>query len=521
MTDVPAETPSSPGELHPHRLQRGVLTVPNGIALAAAAMAPVLAVVLNAPAAGPVAGAALPLSFLLAFVACLLVGNTVVQFARRLPSAGSFYTFNSRGLGPAAGFFTGWLFWIGYAVLAPGLFDAFGSFVQDYFVSTFHVDVPWWIFSLAALAIVFGLSARSIKASVRIDLTLLVLEVAIFLILAVAAITHAGSGNTAKVFLPSSGPSGVSGVGLGVVFGILSFIGFDAAATLGEETRNPRRNVPLAVAGALGAVGVFYVFVMYALAAGYQLNNPAKFAAFLKDPNPFVTLGHNVTPWLLQPIELAAIVGIFSCFLAIHNTTVRVMFSMGRDHILPTSIGRVHSRWYSPFRAIIAQSVFTVAVGLATGAWLGPGPTGAYGFTGAIGTVAIVIVYLASNVAHIRYFWKLGERRLFVHVVVPVLGVIALAYPLYSVSKPGQAYPYNYVPWVVLAWIVLGAALYAYYRAKSPVKIAALGNFLAEEDLPVGEQPESLLAARTPAAQHPTVAEEVAQHPELRDGDTR
>src|ERR1700739_430184 len=99
MTDVPVETPSSPGELHPHRLQRGVLTVPNGIALAAAALAPVLAVVRTPPAAGPVAGAALPLSFLLAFVACLLVGNTVIQFARKLPSAGSFYTFHSYGLG--------------------------------------------------------------------------------------------------------------------------------------------------------------------------------------------------------------------------------------------------------------------------------------------------------------------------------------------------------------------------------------------------------------------------------------
>ena len=519
MTDLPLTTPSSSGE--PHRLQRGVLTVPNGIALAAAAMAPVLAVVLNAPAAGPSAGAALPLSFLVAFVACLLVGNTVVQFARRLPSAGSFYTFNSQGLGSGAGFFTGWLFWIGYAVLAPGLFDAFGSFVTDYFASTFHVNVPWWIFSLGALAIVFGLSVRSIKASVRLDLTLLVIEVVIFLILAVAAITHGGSGNTPKVFLPSSAPTGVSGVGLGVVFGILSFIGFDAAATLGEETRNPRRNVPLAVAGALGAVGVFYVFVMYALAAGYDLTNPTKLAAFLKDPNPFVTLGHSVTPWLLQPIELAAIAGIFSCFLAIHNTTVRVMFSMGRDNVLPSSIGRVHSRWFSPFRAIIVQSVFTAAVGLGVGAWLGPGPTGAYGFTGAIGTVAIVIVYLASNIALIRYFTKIGERRLFVHVIVPLLGVVALAYPLWSVSKPGQAYPYNYVPWVVLAWIVIGAALYAYYRAKSPEKIAALGNFLAEEDLPLDEQPESLLAARTPTWQHPTVAEEAARHPELGDGDLR
>ena len=100
---------SSPGvPQQVHRLEKNVLSVPNGIALAAAAMAPVIAVVLNAPAAGPVAGAALPLSFLLAFIACLLVGNSIVQFARHLPSAGSFYTFNSYRLGKTAGFFTGW-----------------------------------------------------------------------------------------------------------------------------------------------------------------------------------------------------------------------------------------------------------------------------------------------------------------------------------------------------------------------------------------------------------------------------
>ena len=88
LRSTPAAAPSQQAP----RLERGVLSVFNGVALAAGAMAPVLAVALNAPAAGPSAGAALPLSFLLAFVACLLVGNTVVQFARKLPSSGSFYT---------------------------------------------------------------------------------------------------------------------------------------------------------------------------------------------------------------------------------------------------------------------------------------------------------------------------------------------------------------------------------------------------------------------------------------------
>jgi amino acid transporter len=476
------ELPSPDTAPREQRLQHGVLTIPNAIALSAAAMAPVVAVVLNAPAAVPAAGAAIPLSFVLAFVAAALVGNTVVQFARQMPTAGSFYTFNSRGLGPTAGFFTGWLFWIGYAMLAPGLFTAFGAFCHDYVVATFHVDIAWWLFSLAAMAIVFGLSVRSIRASANLGLALLVGEIIIFLILGVLAIATAGSGNTTAVFLVRSSPKGFAGVGLGVVFGLLSFIGFDAAATLGEETRNPKRSIPLAVIGALGAVGVFYVLMMYALTAGYRLNDPAQMRAFLADGNPIVTLGQRVAPWFVQPVDLAAICGIFTCLLAIHNTTVRVMFSMGRDHVLPASLGDVHPRWFSPYHAIVAQTAFTLIVGLGTAAWLGPGATGAYGFTGAIGTVAIIIVYMLSNVAHIRYFWRMPRRGVVTHVVVPALGVVSLAYPLYSVAAPGQLYPYNLVPVIVGVWLLAGAALHHYYRAKSPEKIAAIGAFITADD---------------------------------------
>ncbi|MGH2498357.1 MAG: APC family permease [Ktedonobacteraceae bacterium] len=475
---------TTPGESqNVQRLEKNVLTVPNGIALAAAAMAPVIAVVLNAPAAGPAAGAALPLSFLLAFIACLLVGNSVIQFARKLPSAGSFYTFNSYGLGKTAGFFTGWLFWIGYAILAPGLFTAMGAFAHDYVLGVFKVEIYWWIFSLIGMAIVFALSIRSIKASVQVDLTFLIIEVIVFLVLAVIAIARGGNGNSLSVFTPAAAPTGFSGVGLGVVFGILSFIGFDAAATLGEETKNPRRNVPLAVGGALVFVGVFYIIIMYALTAGYGLVHAANYTKFLADPNPIVTLAHTYTPWLEQIIDLAAITGLFSCFLAIHNTTIRIIFSMGRDRVLPGVFGRVHARWFSPYTAIFAQTIFTLAVGLSVGAWLGPGATGAYGFTGSIGTVAIVIVYMLCDIALIRYFFSLPERNWFFHIVVPILGIAALAYPLWSVAQPGQAYPYNLVPYIAVGWIVLGAIVYFYFRARAPEKLTKLGAFLAEESL--------------------------------------
>jgi amino acid transporter len=463
------------------RLERGRLSVANGIAVAASFMAPVIAVVLNAPAAGPFAGGALPLSFLVAFVACLFVGNSVIQFARRLPSSGSFYTFNSQALGKTAGFFTGWLFFMGYAVFGPALFTAVGAFTSDYVRSTFGTGIPWWIFSLAAMAIVVGLSIRSIQASARVDLTLLTVEIAVFVLLGIIVIAAAGRGNTLAVFTPAASPEGLSGVGLGVVFGILSFVGFDAAATLGEETRDPRRNVPLAVGGALVVVGIFYVFMMYALSAGYGLADPSRLDAFLNDRNPFGTLARQNAPWLAQVISLAAIAGIFACFLAVQNAVARVVFSMGRDRLLPGFLGRVHQRWFSPYTAIYAQTLFTLVVGFAVGFWLGPGATGAYGFLGTIGVVAIIVVYLSSNIALIRFYWGLPERNLLLHVVVPVLGVLVLVYPLWSVVQPGD-FPYNLVPVIVVLWVLVGAITYAYFRTRDPRRLEAVGSVLASDE---------------------------------------
>jgi amino acid transporter len=94
-----------------------------------------------------------------------------------------------------------------------------------------------------------------------------------------------------------------------------------------------------------------------------------------------------------------------------------------------------------------------------------------------------------ANVALIRFFRKDPERSMLRHVVLPVLGIAALAYPLYSVAKPGQDHPYDLVPYLVLAWIVLGLVAYFYLRARNPAKLAAVGQVLAveEDDLSEGK----------------------------------
>jgi amino acid transporter len=90
-------------------------------------------------------------------------------------------------------------------------------------------------------------------------------------------------------------------------------------------------------------------------------------------------------------------------------------------------------------------------------------------------------------VALIPFFARDPERNVLKHLVAPILGIVGLAYPLYSVSKPGQTYPYNLVFWLVLAWVILGLVTYWYFRSRSPEKLAAVGKVLAEDEEDLSE----------------------------------
>ena len=131
------------------------------------------------------------------------------------------------------------------------------------------------------------------------------------------------------------------------------------------------------------------------------------------------------------------------------------------------------------------EPVYLAGIGLS--AWLGSGLTDVYGWTGSIGTVAIILVYMLANVGLIRFFWRDPERSILKHVVFPILGIVALAYPLWSTAKPGQTYPYNLVFWIVLAWVVAGLFAYYYFRSRAPEKLAAVGRVLAEDEEDLAE----------------------------------
>src|SRR5579863_8593638 len=243
-------------------------------------MAPGAAIAASIPAGALYAGGALPLSVLIALVACLLSASCIGLLARELPSAGSLATYAARGLHPAAGFLTAWGYVLCGLLIAPLVLLQLGFTTASTINSDFH-GYPanlWWPWSLAGAVIILVAGYYGIRTSARLGTILGTTEIAVFLVLAVFFIVHAGHHNTASVFgtgYTPKGYRGVSGVIAGSVYSVLAFGGFEGAAPLAEEARNPRRTIPRAVLLATLSIGLLYVFTTYAVDVVF---GPAAFA---------------------------------------------------------------------------------------------------------------------------------------------------------------------------------------------------------------------------------------------------
>src|SRR4051812_27792423 len=233
-------------------------------------MAPAAAVAYSIFISVPDAQQALPLSVGLALIACICAATAIGQLAKLYPSAGGMYTYAARSLGPGAGFLVAWLFILFEPLVAPFLYLEFGWAMDEVFQTEvgFHYDGQWWIWVALMTVIVFLLTYRDIRLSTTAGVILGAFEIAIFAGLSLwMLLSNAGDMNL-QPFNPSNAVGDWSGVFKGMVFAILAFIGFEAAAPLGEEARHPRRTVPRAVVGSAVVIGLFYVFCSYAWVFG-------------------------------------------------------------------------------------------------------------------------------------------------------------------------------------------------------------------------------------------------------------
>jgi amino acid transporter len=482
-----------------NRLRPNAVSFPEALAQSVSVIAPAMSGAFITYLAAIKSGGATPLAFLLATGSCLLIGGVISGFAVRLPSAGSLYTYTVDGLGSFWGFVAGSLYSLAVIIAGPAVlagFAVFTSMVMD------NLGAPavlgtWWLWFAAGLVLYFVLSWFAIEFSTRIQLVITAATAATLLLLAVVIIGKGGArGNTLDAFSP--GAAGVSWplVFGGMSFGILSFAGFEAAAVLGEETRNPRRAIPWAVIGSLVLGGIFFIVVTYATSVGYGVREAT--AEWPKSAAGLAGLADRYASYLGNWVLLAAALSALLAGLGVHNAASRLLYAMGRDGVLPAGLGRTHRQYRTPHVAIVANLVFVVAVAAvvigvtgqasrdAIGATPGPLSSGFYLFTEGLTIVTplIMLCYGLVSLAGIRATLRSsdGRRGLRLAVAVGALAtsIVALFGSLYYSFKeaaPGAGIPgpYRVVPALALAALLAAASAAGVLRHRRQDAWLAMG----------------------------------------------
>ena len=458
-------------------------------------MAPAAAVAFSIIVGVPYAGGAIPLAVLLALIACLLVAISIGQLARHLPSAGGLYTYSSRGLGAPVGFLVAWGFMLAEPLVAPLLYLIFGNELAANLNS--HYGWPLWLWApFAALAglIVWGLTYRGVRLSTRTGVALGVFEIVVFAALALTLIVAAGGNNTLAVFNPNTGNAhGLGSVFPGMIFAILAFIGFEAAAPLAEEAREPRKTIPRAVLLSALLIGLFYLLCYYAATVYF---GPDKMA----DPKAgFITLNGG-DPWtgLAQKVWGAGAVLVILAVLnsaiansnAGANAATRVGYALARIGLLPTALQQIHPRFRTPYVAVNVQAVGGIVVALALGFATG-GPLNAFALLGTVATIIVVAIYILTNLSSMVFYMseQRAEFNVFLHGLVPIVGsliflpalVAALGIDFGGLGITALTPPANLAPLVIAVWMVVGVILLFYFRARDPDRITETGRIFVDE----------------------------------------
>jgi amino acid transporter len=337
-------------------------------------MAPGAAIAASIPAGVAFAGGALPLAVLFALVASLFTAWSISQLAKEIPAAGSLATYAARGIHPAAGFLVAWAYVMVGWLVAPLVLLQLGFTTA----ATLHTEFGWpadlwWPWSVLGMLVVAAVGFFGIRASARMGTILGIFEIAVFAVMAVLLVVHAGEHNTLSVFTTKYTPEGqyhgLSGVIAGSVFTTLAFLGFESAAPLAEEARNPRRTVQLAVLLSTLIIGALYVFTTYAMDVAF---GPAGFSKF--------TTGTGSASWEGVARSLYGLFWVLVFFAIINSTLAnsnagvnvasRTSFAMGRINAFPPLLARVSERHRSPVIAIAQLLVPLIGIAAFLPAWL-------------------------------------------------------------------------------------------------------------------------------------------------------
>jgi amino acid transporter len=448
-SDVIVTPPAGQQESAPE-LQRA-LHFPGVLMQSIGLMAPTATLILVIQFTSGYAGLAVPVAFIIAVVIMLLLAVTLSDIARRLPSAGGYYTFMRAALGSPAGVFVAIMLFI-YG-LSPSMNAAYLANVLTTELKTrYSIHLVWPIlFVLIVLGCAFA-AYRGIKYSGRALVYLGSVECVVLVTLGVWGLASPGKGGFSfEPFNPGS--TSLHGLFLGVIFSIFLFTGWEGAAPVAEESDNPRRNIPRALIGSILLCGAVLVVACWGILDGWGVDRLSSFTASSELP-PFI-LAKQYWGGAGVILLLAVLNSVIVVSLASTIVITRMSYALGRVGIFPAWFGKLHPKYNSPANATVALTIFSLVIGGLGGATFGA--ANSYFIFGLVITLNLIIVYIAGNYAVARYFNRnvKPEFSWLKHVILPIITSVALVYVGYKSVSPLPAYPVADGIWIAIGWVVV------------------------------------------------------------------
>ena len=448
-------------------LKTGALGAFGAAALGSVMMAPALGIYANLGLIAAAAGNVAPVVFLVALLCTLPTAISYALIAREIPSAGSAYTWLSRAVNPFVGA------WMGLLLVAMYLFCVilqpilFGLFFNELLVSLWHVQTgygTWMAGVVISTGIVALLAYPGIEIAARGSLVLTIVEATVVFALGCTLLIIARSHGNLQIapFSPAYSLHGGAGFFRGLVFGLLSFVGFGVIATAAEETHSPRSIIPTAMVLACFILGLFWAFTSW----GFCLVIPPEaWQEYLgKGINPVAVIAREYWSSASLLVIVTAMTAVLGVYLASVVGCARVAFAMGRDGALPPILARLHSKYRVPWNAQHLAFGVTLVVAAVWGKWLGTYK--AYDWWGNAVVFFAMISNIFVNFGCTAYFYrfKKDEFSRLRHGLVPLIGSITSFLPLYysfgpDLWKAGWKQGVSIV--VFCACGVIGSAVYA------------------------------------------------------------
>lgn len=437
-----------------HTLKKGALGLGDVFMQAITHTAPATAILFTIPFISAKAGVASPFSYLIAFLLIMVLGATLTQLAKHLPSAGGYYTYISHTIGPRAGFLTSWLY-ILYDPAITGYSLAFtGAVTEKTLLLNYGIHFPWWLFLLITGTFVAIASYRGIEISAKLLIILGLTEIAVVLALSFWGLTHPGNGGiNFKSFNPSNAPS-FGGMAMGVIFSVFALAGWEGVAPLAEESKDPKRIFPKAIMYSIIAMGFFLVFCSWCILVGWGTNDIDSFTGAKENPTFLLAKRYWGGGYII--LLFAFINSMVAVAISANNSATRIWYAMARSGSMPSWLGEIHPKFQTPKNATYFQYFLTFLVGIGLGLLIGP--ENEFDFMGLVITFTLALIYSMGNIGVMRYYLteKRHEFNFILHIIFPVVGIVTLAFVIWSGLIPWPPAPYRYTFWAVVVWFLLG-----------------------------------------------------------------